>query len=430
MRVKTQFYLLASITTSSILALSVSMVIAFISVDRALDQNAYANSILKSVSALTHELRYLIKYPNAQTKNRWRKEQKKLTILIAKPPKLTARLKILLMGIEQRNSSIVALYSHLELRPDGSDLNAINAHLVDKLYAQIETIRDDSFQLSSFANAEIQQVFTRQFSGMLIVLLILAVVLIGMSIYIYQGIRNSLYQLNKGVSAVSKGLLNQPVKGLKNDEIAEIAHRFNAMVGVLDQTTVSRDQLKMVVEEETRQLKLLSETDALTKLANRRAFDNRYLAELSNSKRNGLPLCLLMVDIDHFKLYNDGYGHKKGDIALSRVAQAIAEILPRETDFAARYGGEEFVVLLPATDIEGARIMAERMCNSIRLINIPHLYSPDAKVLTVSIGVAVTGENTTTESELIQHADDALYQAKHNGRNQYQAYRHDQGDLP
>jgi len=422
MRVKTKFLLLASITTSSILALAVNIAIAFISIDNALIQETYANSILKHVSTLTQQLRYLIKYPDERARTRWQSEQKKLSILVATPPELTANLKILLLSIKQNTSSIAALYSHLELRPDVSSRNAINAHLIDKLYAQLESINDDSLRLSFSANTEIQRVFTRQFSIMLPVLLVLAIVLIGMSVYIYRGIRGSLHRLNKGVSDVSRGFLDHPVEGLGNDEISEVADHFNTMLEKLDETTVSRVQLQEVVEEETRQLKTLSETDALTKLPNRRAFDIRYIAELANSKRSGLPLCLFMVDIDHFKQYNDGYGHEEGDIALARVAQAIKENLPRNTDFVARYGGEEFVVLLPVTDLEGAGNIAERLCNCIRLLHIPHQYSPVADVLTVSIGVAQTGGKMIMDADLIRHADRALYRAKHIGRNQYQVY--------
>lgn len=428
MRVKTKFFLLTSITTGSILALSVNIAIAFISIDSALTQEIYANSILRSVSTLTHELRYLIKYPDEHAKKRWENEQKKLSILTATPPELTAKLKILLLSIEQNTSSIAALYSHLELSADVSSRNAINTHLIDKLYAQIENIRDDSLRLSYSANAEIQRVFTLQVSIMLPVLLILVVVLIFMSAYIYRGIKSSLYKLNKGVSDASSGFLDQPVEGLGNDEISEIADHFNTMLDKLDKTTVSRIQLQEVVEKETRHLKTLSETDALTKLPNRRAFDNRYITELANSKRSGLPLCLFMVDIDHFKQYNDGYGHEEGDIALTRVAQAIMENLPRDTDFVARYGGEEFIVLLPVTDLEGARIIADRLCNSIRLLRMPHRHSPAADVLTISIGVAKIEGNMAMDTDLIRHADLALYHAKNNGRNQYWVYGVDQDD--
>ena len=109
MRVKTKFFLLTSITTGSILALSVNIAIAFISIDSALTQEIYANSILRSVSTLTHELRYLIKYPDEHAKKRWENEQKKLSILTATPLELTAKLKILLLSIEQNTSSIAAL---------------------------------------------------------------------------------------------------------------------------------------------------------------------------------------------------------------------------------------------------------------------------------------------------------------------------------
>jgi diguanylate cyclase (GGDEF)-like protein len=182
--------------------------------------------------------------------------------------------------------------------------------------------------------------------------------------------------------------------------------------------------LEEIVRNRTQQLeganlrfKQLSETDPLTKIPNRRAYDERIDAEIKSAKRSKQTLSLLLVDIDHFKAFNDQYGHGAGDMALSRVAGEIAETLPRSTDFAARYGGEEFVIVLPSTDAEGAYHVAERICSHVKSLGISHDYSNGIGVITVSIGVASLSEDSLSEAKLLKQADFALYAAKESGRN-------------
>ncbi|MEN8179103.1 MAG: diguanylate cyclase [Pseudomonadota bacterium] len=164
-------------------------------------------------------------------------------------------------------------------------------------------------------------------------------------------------------------------------------------------------------------LKELSETDPLTKISNRRAYEERIGAEIKAAKRSGQSLSLLMVDIDYFKAFNDHYGHSAGDMALRRVAEEINETLPRSTDFSARYGGEEFVVVLPSTESEGAYHVAQRICSHVKSLGISHDFSNGIGVVTVSIGVASLSEVSLSEAELLKQADSALYTAKKSGRN-------------
>ena len=182
--------------------------------------------------------------------------------------------------------------------------------------------------------------------------------------------------------------------------------------------------LEEIVRKRTEELeganhrfKQLSETDPLTKIPNRRAYEERIDNEIKIAKRSRQTLSLLLVDIDYFKPFNDQYGHGAGDMALRRVAEEISESLPRSTDFAARYGGEEFIVLLPATDAEGAYHVAERICAHVKSLGINHDVSHGIGVITVSIGVASLSENSLSEAELLKQADSALYQAKKSGRN-------------
>lgn len=157
-------------------------------------------------------------------------------------------------------------------------------------------------------------------------------------------------------------------------------------------------------------------TDVTTHLHNRRYFNRQLAIALRDAQRRREELSLLMIDIDHFKLYNDRYGHQAGDEALYKVAMAIQDALRRPVDIAARYGGEEFAVILPATGTVGAAHVAGNVLASVQQRAIPHAASPTASVVTVSVGAATISGASTAET-LIGLADEALYAAKRQGRN-------------
>ena len=174
------------------------------------------------------------------------------------------------------------------------------------------------------------------------------------------------------------------------------------------------------LEARNHQLDLLSNTDSMTGIANRRRFDEALNAEWQRASRNANELSLLMVDIDHFKKFNDCYGHLAGDACLRRVAQVLRQCTRRAGDLAARYGGEEFVMLLPATDLSRAQEVAEKCMGAIQLEGIQHAASPTSPRLSVSIGVACLSVPTIANpSALISAADAALYRAKAAGRACY-----------
>jgi PAS domain S-box-containing protein len=188
------------------------------------------------------------------------------------------------------------------------------------------------------------------------------------------------------------------------------------------------------------QLAAISLTDPLTAIANRRHFDEALLKEWSRAARDGTPLALLMVDADHFKTYNDTYGHPQGDACLRAIAQVLANSIRRPgaqsghnsghnsehnlgRNMAARYGGEEFAVIMPGTSAEAAAVMAERIRRSLACQAMEHL-GHEAGVVTVSIGVAALVPQRGADPEvLIRSADQALYEAKRTGRNR--VVRHD-----
>jgi diguanylate cyclase (GGDEF)-like protein/PAS domain S-box-containing protein len=190
----------------------------------------------------------------------------------------------------------------------------------------------------------------------------------------------------------------------------------SALVVVSDITANKRseEELKQLAQE----MKGLAETDGLTGIANRRMFDEAISVQFAHAARGGAPLSLLLIDIDHFKLFNDTYGHIEGDKCLKIIADVLRSVTRRPSDLAARFGGEEFAVLLPGTDINGALRLAGSLQSTLHDRAIPHGAS-DRLIVTASVGVASISDRTVfdTPEELIQVADRALYEAKRQGRD-------------
>jgi diguanylate cyclase (GGDEF)-like protein len=175
---------------------------------------------------------------------------------------------------------------------------------------------------------------------------------------------------------------------------------------------------KELLEDLNEKLVRLSIIDGLTGIPNRRNFDDYFPQEWKRAIREKSSISLIMCDIDHFKIYNDTYGHIEGDECLRRVAAVLAEALKRPADMVARYGGEEFVVILPNTDLKGAMAIAEVLRSVVEAENIEHINSKVSNRVTISLGVAsvVPGESLDSEA-LLECADQALYMAKESGRN-------------
>ncbi|GAD78265.1 hypothetical protein VEZ01S_01_00440 [Vibrio ezurae NBRC 102218] len=172
----------------------------------------------------------------------------------------------------------------------------------------------------------------------------------------------------------------------------------------------------MELEAQKVQLKVLLGRDTLTGLFNRRYFDQKLAEEIQRATRAHSPLGLLVIDIDHFKMVNDTLGHQVGDVCLKQVAIALNKTCRREIDTVARFGGEEFVVLLPNTDKSGLTLLAKRLLQAVSDLNISH---PTQPKLTISIGGCQFDEAHMDSQQFFQNADQALYQVKSSGRNNF-----------
>lgn len=188
------------------------------------------------------------------------------------------------------------------------------------------------------------------------------------------------------------------------DEIGALSQEFNSMLSV--------------IESNNEELKKLTETDPLTGLFNRLALDKKLSQAWHILTRTGDPLAVMLIDIDHFKAYNDHYGHPAGDECLRQISRILKAAAKRDADMVARFGGEEFMIVLPGTDADAALDIARGLLESVANAGIEHSESNTAPFITVSIGLsAVVPSLDHTSSDLIQTADKALYRAKELGRN-------------
>lgn len=214
-----------------------------------------------------------------------------------------------------------------------------------------------------------------------------------------------------GIEAGGDDYLIKPVdprvlsaKMMAMQRIAEMRHQLLRISAELEQ---ANDELQRKAD-----------LDGLTGIANRRHLDRHLQAQAALCQRHKIPLSVIMLDLDHFKTYNDNYGHLAGDSCLKKVAKVMQRQVQRPTDLVGRYGGEEFSVILPDTDETGAQILAEKIRQSVSALAIPHENNSAAPHVTLSLGVATcVPEPGFNPADLVSRADKALYQAKQAGRN-------------
>jgi diguanylate cyclase (GGDEF)-like protein len=214
------------------------------------------------------------------------------------------------------------------------------------------------------------------------------------------------------IFVTARASMESEVAGLEAGAVDFIAKPLNPPV------VRARVSTHLKLQHNSAALQQLANLDGMTGLYNRRFFDERLEQEFLRHRRQNMPLSLAFIDIDHFKRYNDYYGHQAGDLCLKIVANAISKATRRPGEIVARYGGEEFVVILPHTSSEDANKFGEWMCEHIRKLQIEHA-SPDVGgEVTISVGISCLIPGTSDSAyKLLDRADQALYQAKSSGRN-------------
>ncbi len=207
------------------------------------------------------------------------------------------------------------------------------------------------------------------------------------------------------------------------DYITKPFHTEEVLARIQTHLTIRYLQKKLQVQKEALykanlELQRLVNLDGLTQVANRRRLDHYLKQEWQRAIREQIPLSFLLCDIDYFKFYNDSCGHPAGDECLQRVAFVIKEVIKRPSDLVARYGGEEFAVVLPHTPIEGAKELAYCIQKDLQALKLVHPHSAVSEYVTLSIGIASTIPIAQSSvNSLVERADNALYQAKRQGRN-------------
>ncbi|WP_346353964.1 diguanylate cyclase [Azotosporobacter soli] len=263
----------------------------------------------------------------------------------------------------------------------------------------------------------------------LIVLVLATTLAVALGLAIAGALSKPIVNIAEAVKRLGTGDWGIRLRTKGQDEINQLAHAFNSLAEQLARRDAeigrARESLERQVEERTRalqsaneELRLVSQLDGLTGIANRRSFDAALQREWKRGLRDQTSVALIMLDADQFKSYNDTYGHLAGDECLKFIAAELKTAAKRASDLAGRFGGEEFVLLLPECDLQGAAQIAEQMRHAIEAANLPHAGSSVASCVTVSLGVAAVLPTLSLEADiLVAAADRAMYRAKQAGRN-------------
>ena len=235
-------------------------------------------------------------------------------------------------------------------------------------------------------------------------------------------IQQPLKQLQELSAGIRSGNYDTILNYRSSDELGNLVRSFVTMREDIKERESEIHEANENLSRLNQKLEQISNTDAMTNLANRRHFDETLAKEISRHSRQSIPLALIICDIDYFKQYNDTYGHQQGDKCLRQVANSIRKTSARGEDLVARYGGEEFAVILPNTNEEQASKIAEKIRAHVHDLGLSHKTSEISDHVSVSLGLAsVIPDSGTTMSDLIEDADRALYRAKRDGRNRVRA---------
>jgi len=344
----------------------------------------------------------------------WLSSQNKLINLLKLAPRLTPQQQTLQNSITSQNQNVKRLFSKIIENKFKNASEAIKNHLRTRLITQLEIIRSDSVQLSTIVQKDIHNVIKREVIFIISILVVSILILLYGSFRLTKIFSTSLNEVKRAFVENHSGHFQKIQLSNQSDEFDSIVKEFNSMNHKLSETTVSLEVMKKVVEERTHVLELLSNTDPLTNVANRRALFERGNMEFSRVLRTQHKLALILLDCDYFKNVNDQFGHQFGDELLKHLCKICGQEI-RDIDFLARYGGEEFIIILPDCDLNGGVEIANRIQSSLA----KHCVAIENKevCVTLSIGICMLSDKHENFDQMINDADQAMYLAKENGRN-------------
>ena len=383
-------------------------------IELAFSRNNYAQQL----TSQTNRLKQLIANDNIYDSNYsisdWQSLEVKLTALLKSSPKLTAQQQTIQISLQSQNESLKSLFILINKNKLKNASEIIKKHLKAKLMTQLEAIRSDALHLSAIAQKDIYNTMKKQAILIISVSAVSILALLFGAFTLTSIVRKSLNEVKSAFEKNHSDDYQNIQLSHHSKEFDSIADAFNTMNEKLSESTVSLTVMKKIVEERTHVLELLSNTDPLTKVGNRRALFERANMEFSRAMRSKSNLTLLLLDCDFFKNVNDEFGHLFGDELLIHICNICGQEI-RDIDFLARYGGEEFIIVLPNCDLAGGIETANRIQNSLA----KHCVTMDGKdvCVTLSIGISMLSERHKNLDQLINDADKAMYLAKENGRN-------------
>jgi diguanylate cyclase (GGDEF)-like protein len=399
--------------------LFVILVISILWSTQVIDVASQREKYAHKVQDHTHILQQFITSENIAASNyntkKWLSLENKFKELLRLVPHLTPQQHTIQSSIDSKNKNVIRLFNTINTNKLKNTEAIIKKHLKIRLLTQLEAIRSDSIQLSTLAQKDIKNIIKNQIIFVLSILAIVIFTLIYGACSLVKIFRTSLEEVKIAFEKNHSGHFQKIQLSNKSEEFTSIAIAFNVMNQKLSSTTVSLESMKKIVEERTHELERLSNTDPLTKIANRRALFERGNAEFTRVQRTKSQLALMMIDCDLFKNINDQFGHLFGDEVLKNLCKVCNKEI-RSIDFFARYGGEEFIILLPDSELSGAVQTAKRIQRS--LAKNCTAFEGKNVCVTVSIGICTVSDKHENFEHAINDADAAMYQAKINGRNQ------------
>jgi diguanylate cyclase (GGDEF)-like protein len=390
-------------------------------VDLALSRINYAQQVNNQTNSLKQLIISDDIYAGDYSTHNWLNSQRKLTNLLELSPNLAPHQQTIQNSINSQSKSVRRLFNNITGNKLKNANIAIKHHLKARLMMQLEAISADSLQLSTIASKDMHKSINQSVLFIITLFVMSVLILLNRTFKLTKTFRTSLNEVKRAFEKNHSGHFQKIQLSIKSEEFDSIASAFNEMNQKLSETTVSLEVMKKVVEERTHILEQLSNTDPLTKIANRRALFERGNMEFSRAIRNKHKLTLLLLDCDLFKDINDKYGHLIGDELLIHICSLCSEEI-RDIDFLGRYGGEEFIIILPNCDLSGGLEIATRIQQSLA----KHCKIIEGKKIstTLSIGISVIDDKHRDLEQLIHDADKAMYQAKKNGRNRIEVSNH------